>query len=458
MQTVMAPAKLAGPMMRAATVLLGLANLLLAGCFGDGTPLPNQETRDEWRSQAEAHGPMGIPATFDLQGDPLFLYGQGTVTNLAAPFAFNPRPHFSDRTPYLFFPDASVHGHANGLLVLEGAHVLAEEGSLSDAGLESVNAAEEVELKLRADNVASKPSYAFPPGWEAAQDAFFFDDMVPARVAGLELSGFERALLVTASTNEDLSQESAVTVTASRLVWDSASSIRGAGAQLRLDTFALGGSVETGSLLPQGRDAVDRPAGVFGRDATISVAAGHLSTANTFRLTQAVTADGLLLESQVELLPESDTVTVARGEEGWVSASYREKGYVGDGLVADVRVSGPEGLVEIPLQRPPTTVEALWDSVAAAAEDAPWAAPFIALPLAIATPFLIIVDFLASLSCAFDTCPEDYPFPSWMDAGAVGVFFVKVKGEVLAGTYPITITFEGQNYDAATLAFDVVVE
>lgn len=440
---------------------VGAAVLLLAvgfaGCAGPNETAPNRDVRAGWERDRAAHGPVGLPASLDLGGAPLHLSGTGSVPTVAAPFRFLPAPLAFEPKTYLFFPNATVNGGASGLLALEGSVVQAEAGSLEGVpfGRLFVNASARLFPEQRPMAGGIPPD--LPPDWSDGLRSLRASWSVAGRVVEVRVTGFQRAVHVTNAGNQSLSGP--LTVRAEGFAWVSGSSLEVNGTvNAKLDRFALGGNVTQGVLKPQGRADVTAPKGVFGRDAHLQAEPARLRSIESFRLTQALTEGGLLLPAGVELVPEAPDLAVAPGKERWVSVSYRETSYVADAVMKNVTVTGAgASLVQVPVGPPPLFIESLWMFAFELIDRAPWPGLFVAIPIAVASPWVLFVDATVAIVCAFTTCPEKHPYPIWMDAGDVGVFYYKVKGVQGPGTYEATITITGQNHPPVTLPVRITV-
>lgn len=428
-----------------ASLLLGVA---VAGCASPDSTAPNRDVRDQWRAQRDAHGPLGVPATFNLTGQPLYVLGDGAVANLPAPFDFFPAPRPGQNAGYLFFENANVSGKGSGFLVLEATTVHAAGGAFKDLKISRANLNDTVALYTRLAG-GLKPSVQFPPAWADASMEFLGSDATGGAAKSLLLSNYTRAALLAGGQATNLT--GALNVTATNFHWSFTSWMRVAGAQTRFERFGLGGLVTGGSLIPEGRPVVNTPLGVFGLDAALLMEPKHVQAKTTFRLTQALTNAGLLLPAQVEVVSSETSVSLAHGEEKWVSVSYREKSYIGDAVLKNVQVTGSgQALIQVPLKDPQYFILQLWQAVLGAG----WAAPFLAIPLAVATPWILIAEVL---TCAFSVCPQQYPYPIWMGTGSVDVFYFKVNGDLMPGEYDATITFEGQNYSSVKVPIHITI-
>lgn len=420
--------------------------LPLAGCLRDGPSPEVQEKLDEWEADRDAHGPTGLEASFELSGRPLHVTGNLTAERLPAPVDLDVHPVFPSDEPYVYFRQADVGTFGTGLLVVEGRQVRIDRGRLADVGLAEVRADGTVRLAPRTDNLQDVPERRYPPTWDSANESAFFATFVDADLPSVRITGHDRAVLIRADNS---SQElvGPVTFSAAGFWWDDASRINASSASIDAAAFTAGGNVSSGRV--QGELQVASPDAVFGHDGRIDVGPDRVASNGTLRLTQVLTDDGPRIGSQVELLTEEDTVTVDEGNATWVRVHYREASFEGDAVIEDVRVTGDgASMVTVPIERPPTAVEELWQAV----RNASWAAPFAVIGAVFLTPGLL---FFEALDCILFDCPEQQPYPAWMEAGDIGRFYYRVNATMAPGTYDATIRILGQNYDA--VAFPVTI-
>lgn len=440
-----------------ATLLLLLASVS-AGCTYADRNEPNRDLRNEWRQAADQHGAMGYAATFDVTGQPLAMLGDGLAADVAAPFSLRIGQGFPARDPYLYAAGATITGVGSGLLVLEAATLQVTAGSAGSLDLKSATTdGTSVALELaRPTGHVEKPQAAFPEAWKGANESLFFADATGLSPAAWTLAGFDRGVLLTPSGPLDVTEP--ITVGATEVFWDASSRIDVSTGVLRADRFSLAGNVTTGRLDLDGHDDVERPLGIFGKDVEVRLTPTGARSQGTFRATQAITTGGLALAAAVQIVANEELLTVERGKEAWLSASYRESSYRADAALEDIEITGPGAdLLSVPVQRPPWLVEELFAMLEEIADEAPWIAPFFAIPIVLSAPWIAMVDFVLAVMCAFSTCPDQYPYPIWMGAGDVGLFYVKATGDKPAGDYPATLTFTGQNHEAVTMTLTVRV-
>lgn len=424
--------------------------LVLAGCGGG----PGGELGEQlaaWEDDAAAHAPFGRAATFDLSGTEFRVRGEGTPFDVAAPFDLIPASAGYAPTHVVAFEGAVVDGVGAGWLVVEGCRLEVEAGQLTGVAAADAIVGWEAVVRLRDDPTATPPVLSLPDDWSAAEQTLSTGQATLGRVEGARLSGFDRAVLVDGGTVTELTDE--IAVSADRMWWSAGGYLAHAALEVPYDRFAIAGDVTSGSLAIDGAD-VGTPTAMFGHG-TVALADGRLSSADA-RVTQAIDADGhLLVDAAVEVMIESSEIRVEKGESLWVAGIYRETTYGGDSLLEDVVVEGSgAAMIRWPVREPELLVVELWEDVA----EAGWAAPILAIPTLIATPFVLMVDIASEIACAATDCPEDYPYPMWMGAGETGYFYFLVTAPDDKGTFDATITLVGRNHADVEIPITIVVK
>lgn len=422
--------------------------VLTAGCFG-----PDPSHVSDWKTQAKAHGPTGLAAEMSLQSDDFVVVGMGQVPMMETPFQIQPSETHSRAGPVAFFV-GTVLGTGSGLIVLEGAQLNLTSGHLAKLPVERVQATEgDVLLSLHDADVTDRPHVSFPPTHSELDSAWFFSDHVPIQGRDLVVEEAKSALLIDQGNVTPLTFP--IRFDADHLALDRDGHIRTTSVTFQSPSFAYGGKTDGGSVELEGRADIMAPAGVFGKAGDLRVTPDGVTSTGPFRLTQALTEEGYALAASVELRPHQERVTVDAGNISWVRVDYREKSYTGAAVLQNITIDGPAAaLVRVPLDHPPWIVEELWESVG----DAGWSAPFWALPVAIASPWLLLGEaLLKGFDCVFNDCPADHPYPRWIEPGQVGRFYYQVNAvDAAPGSYPGTITILGENHQTVTL--DIIVE
>lgn len=434
-------------------VVAMLSTTVFAGCLTGGPQGSKEEIEkvSAWESQRDAHGAMGHSATFNLAGSPLYVLGPGNV-RVTGPVDLAPAKIFPADKRFVFFPNATVDGFGAGLVVVEGEkiHLAAFPQSTF---MRATAEASDVRIALESRVGGGEAGARFPVEWEDANRTYFFSETVDVGLAGIGVSGAARAVHLTATAARPL--PAAFTLTTSTMRWESDGSVLvSPSATLDVERLSLGGDVRSGDVSPEGRAPIATPDGVWGKGAKVKLEPGRVQTLQPFRLTQALTTSGYALPSKVELLPSASEISVKKGETTYVRLHYRESTYSGDAVLSAIDVTGPgSALVKVPVRRPPLVIEQLWEVVNASGPTS----PFVAIPILVASPGIIILDALLAFACFLTLCPEDYPYPQWMDAGEVGTFYVKVTGDATPGTYDSTVTIRGRNYEPVSFPLRVTV-
>lgn len=408
-------------------------------------------TLADWRETSRDRRPAGVQASFRVEGTPLRIFGDLRGVAAEAPVDLVPGELFPSDRRFLFFANATVDGMGPGVLVLEGDRISASSGRLADVHVDelTVNGTVNLTVDPIPEDHPDEPDLTFPSSWEDANRSFFFGTWMSAQVHQLTVSGHDRALLLVDDQAHELGDR--VTVTARGLWWDDQDSrIEAETATARTGDFAVGGNGTAGTV--EGEDLeVAAPAGVFGYDGTLVADGGSVASKGMVQVTQVLTAEGPQIPAQVEVITDTKDLEMTQGETAWVRVGYREATSRGDAILDNVTVKGSGAeMITVPLERPPLLVQELWEFVL----DTGPVAPFAILPVAVASPFLILLEVLA---CIVDTCPGQNPYPSWMDTGAVDDFYFKVEATNPPGSYPATIQILGENHDTVEIPITVEV-
>lgn len=462
---------------KSGALLAVLLLVLQAGCYGSppatgpddpqqqadggtpdaGTPPETlNQRRARWNTEREGKA-LGVAATFDVTGSPLYLTSSG-LARVEAPAMMRVGPGSQASRRIVFFVDAQV-GARKGLLLLEGERIQLTGGTLAGLGIQEATARTHqsdggpsplVELRAVDDPDLRKPEVTFPEDWPEADSAFFFADTFSAQPSDVTLSGFTRGLLMTPEGNTALTDTVTVS-SASWMAWHSESRLEAQSATVQSPRLAFGGAIEGGALASaELASAPPRPVVIKGLEARTTLSPGSARSEGSFRLTQAVSEQGLLLPAELEIAYDGRPVTVKRDARAMVYVIYREKTLRGDAVLADVQVTGSgKEAVRVPLGEVDTYLKRLWTQVG----ETGYAAPLFAVPLAILTPWIALGEWL---SCLFTDCPEAYPV--WMEAGTVSRFSVVIDGATLApGSYEAQVTLTGRNHAAFTVPVQFTV-
>jgi hypothetical protein len=440
--------------MRTNIVPISLLALIVA-CEPEPDPNDGVETPDEARarfeSEAQQHGAMGSPASFSFDGNEFKVTPVNASVSLSAPMTLRLAEIFSGGT-HVYFENANVTGVGEGTLILEGDALNITSGTLANASI-AVADANATEVSIGIANEIEGGEITLPEEWAVAQSGYFFSNLFSAQVDALTVSGYARGVLITADAAVDVGAE--VTVTSSRIRMSEESRVI-LTSELRIpfESVAMGGDVTSGSLNVEGQAAIDAPQAVFGLSGAVKLSPGHLESDGDVRVTQAIRGEELMIGSEVEFVPATNEVSVVKNQSEFVKVYFREKSYVGDAILGDVQVEGiGEGAVELLVAPPPTFVGVWVDAVSSAG----WAGGIAAAATAPAVLGLVFVDLTVAIVCTFGECPEQYPYPSWMQAGQVGQFFFKVNGVVEAGTYDVVLHVTGKNYETVDIPITINV-
>lgn len=415
-----------------------------------GTTETLNERRTRWNSERQGKA-LGVAATFDVTGSPLYVTASGQA-QVEVPAVLKVGPSTQASRRIVFFADAQV-GASKGLLLLEGERIQVTGGTLASVGVQETTSRTHasdggvsplVELRTVRNTDLRKPTVTFPQDWPEADSAFFFSDAFNAQPSNLTLTGFTRGLLMTAEGNVAIA-DSVTVASASWMAWNSESRVETQSATVQSAKLAFGGAIEGGALTStELTTAPPKPVVIKGVEARTTLRPGSAKSEGSFRLTQAVSEQGLLLPAEVEIAYDSRPATVKKDARGVVYVIYREKTLRGDAVLEDVEVTGSgKDAVRVPVEQVDSYLGRLWDRVG----ETGYAAPIFAIPLAILTPWIAIGEWL---TCLFTDCPEAYPL--WMEAGTVSRFTVVIDGSKLApGSYEAQVTLKGRNHPAFTV-------
>lgn len=420
---------------------LALVTPVLAGCAtDDDLDEEDEDVLRRWRADQVPRQARGLSGDLQIEGQVVALTGNLTGTQIETPFQLAPGPVFPDDEPFVFFGNATLGAGGQGLLVLDGDHLEASSGTMSQLPVEQVQANDTVRMTPIADGEpVPEDRWTFPSNWSQADEALFFAQTTAVDVNEVTLSGFDRGLFLT--TNASQTVESPVTVSADRIAWNPNGSVVVDEAELDVTEVGISGNATQGVVDPENSDPVQDPDAVFGHDGRLVIAPGTVETTDEIQVTQILKNGTAHLAANVQIHPTRTTVNVAPNETEWVRVLYRERSNLGDGLLENATVTGPgSAMVEVPVERAPLLVEELWGIVG---EAGPAGLVF-GIPLAPASPFLLLAE---GLDCLAFGCPDQHPYPAWIEAGEVGSFYVKVEGSGTPGPHETNVTIDGRNYE-----------
>jgi hypothetical protein len=427
-----------------------LAMLLVAGC----TSIPGEQRREAWRLERPPLTQMGQPATFQFNANPWHLMGEMDIPLLAAPLAFMPVAD-GDQGNWMFFREARIPGHAAGVLVVQGARIEMQAGSIAGLRIDAAHGGSALHFEPVPQVPVPLPTTIDLPGaYDDAERAFRGAEFVAAPVSGVSLTGYDRALLWT--PDEATAFEEVPPFSAAGWRWVEGSRLQpGPGTyQGSTDHFALGGSLR-GTLVTETAGTIPDPGIVTGNIATLSMEPARVWTEQPFRLSQVIRSDRPLVAATIETDPIEPFIILSKGQTGWVTVNFRERGHAGDAVLRDVQVtgSGADNVV-IPAMSH-WQEERLWQTVQQTTPAAPWMAPFTRVPIRLVSPYVPVAD---AAQCTFGDCPQTHPYPVWMAVGEVGVFYVRVHAGQSTGDFDVTIWLNGHNFETETFTFQYKVQ
>lgn len=448
---------------------LGVAGVLgLAGCAreraGDSVPEdavpygaeagePIDDVLDRWRARRDDNRPFGLSATTTLSGDGLVVHSGDGVHTATVEGSCTVRQD-SIHDGGLVCSDVTVDGAAAAALFVNADRFAVTGGALRGLHVDRAWCHDPVVLLVKDESPTHGPSEPSVPD-DVEGSGPGLTEYAGGPLEAVELSGFEEAFAIRDGERVDL--EAPVTVTADHAWLANDTKVEAGAATLRTGRFSVAAPEGTsGTVAVEGRADVADPHGLFGADATLAVEPGRLAAEEPFRLTQAVLEDRFALESTVDVLPATTSVSVPAGETRWVDVYYRERSYVGDGVVGEVSVdSEAEGLVTLPVEPPEPVVTQVVESL----DDGTATSGLLITAFAPALAALVVGEGVATFfNCAVNDCPSERPYPSWIHAGAVDRFYYRVDAtDHEPGTYEATARVEGANYDTVEIPVEVTV-
>lgn len=439
--------------MRAILLAAILCGTLFVGCMA----APGGEVREAWRAERPPPSQIGEAGSFNFRSDEWYVTGDQRLGPLRPGLRFSP----VEDAAWIFFPDARLPGYASGVLGLyTNASIEVTAGQIAGVAASAIHGgACGTCITVEPQPMGFRPG---PPTIEAEQRsdvrrAYQQGRFITATLTDVSLDGFTEAVLFQDGQPMDISNETLEDLDATGWIQKDDVVLHPASDQVPLeastDRFALAGDLE-GFVRTSGHGNIPDPAGVFGNVATLHLEGQRIWTDGDIRITQVLRGDAPVFDAGVEFAPAEPILTVEQGRTDWLAINYRETTFGGDAVLEDIQVTGRgASMVTVPT-RSEWLVEELWDIVLDTAEDEPWAAPFVAVPIALVTPWAVIAELI---SCAFGECPQAHPYPVWMPAADVGVFYVKVKADKGPGDHDVLVWMHGQNFDTETFTFTVKV-
>ena len=391
--------------------LLATTTALAACAF----PEDPDDRFERWQEEADEHGAMGAPGTFALTGTPTWT-GPLPDAHVDAPFTLEGPP--------VVFYETEVDGLGTGTVRIEGS------------------------IDVAQGRLAAGPPTSMHVG--AGGVSLFLDPTSGHPATDLVVDDAVRFTFYPAEPNVAATEHTQALAFPDVMV--ASAGVTVASLDVAAEQAAVGGDVVGDASV--GADDFDDVVGVFARDVETTFAASRADGAG--RVTQVLTTDAVAIPSDVEIAPWFDDgdVEIERGQHRSFTFQFREKGYVGDGVVTSYRVEGAAAdRVAIAASPPRDGVDVLFDAI----EDSGPASPIVAIAVAPALPVVAIADALGDFFGGSGP-PQPTPLPSWIDAGAVGTFSVVVQAADAIGPESVTIVVEGANFARFEyeLAWDVV--
>lgn len=413
-----------------------------------------------WLTAQDDDG-VGVPTTFELQGgDPRVDGGMPVVETIAAPMAFQ-TDH--GESWVLVFDDATVEDNEQGTLVVVGARIEADQGTLEHGRT--------AELAIGSDAVTVWPSAAADDGWRPSLGQSlpnWFDDALESSpplglvAEDLRITGYDHAYLVTPA--ETWALQGSFRVSAREIYWNMGSWIEAEAVTGRWDgELTVGIDAWQGELRTDEGVSPSLPLVVLGRDAHLELSAHSVRTVEPMPVVQALGDEGVLLGSSIELRAcEPETIVMGEGETRALRFAYRQPGGTAEAVVASAQIVDPTTEVvwsEVEIDPTlPMDLVVLGDTYAGTSwggrlENALGVIIEIGTGLGQAIGCVITL-FLA---CSEDA-PEAEPFPMWMEAGAVGELETMITAPWEPGTHALELRIAGTNYEEQVVPLTLVVQ
>jgi hypothetical protein len=412
---------------------------------------------DAWIEAADATEGTGVPTSFDLHGSQLNAVGAATVQGVPAPWSIVPSPNGAD--PLVVIEDATVDGEAVGTVVIVGAAIEAETGDLVElAPTSTVFGADAVQLSLAvADDDGTRPQLgatADPAHVASLADA----EPVDLRLDAVRIAAYTSAYVVTPDGNVALAGP--FEISASRVYWPHGTVLQAPAVEARVaGDVVIGLEPISGDLEAQGELGNELPLAIFGRDAHLVVGPRQVRTIEDMPVHQAMGRADVLLASEVELrMCQAPTLVFHAGQTRILRLAYRQPGGTTDAvfqstvLVTDA--NGAEWTARIDVDG---TLPAALTSAAEQHPDTSWGSALVDFAQAWADAIETITKGLVCVFTLGFLCPDDdepstptplLAYPAWMEAGELGEFELELAAPATAGTYDVTVTITGDNYEA----------
>jgi hypothetical protein len=469
---------------------IAAALLLTPGCFfadgddddaatgdaGDGDvpdpepqPEPLQEepftdpcVPDAWIVDGDA----GVPVTFALEGTEVVVTGDAPMGIEAVPAPFSVKPSPNGGEPLVVFADATLDGELVGTVVITGATIHADTGSLSELAVDSATMHEHAVYValLAAEDDGTRPQLG------ATADPLHVDALANAqpidlRMTGISIDAYTTAYVVTPEGNVPLM--GTFEISAERVYWPAGTEIQTAVVDARFagEVF-IGLAAQSGEFTAAEATGSELPMAILGRDGHLRFGPTTVSTLEGMSVQQAMDAEDVLLASQVELRScQAETLVFYSGQTRKLRFAYRQPGHLTDAVFANVVVNDAAGAMWTTRIEVDPTLPSSLTTAAEENSDTSWGSGLIGFVEAWGEAIQTITEGLVCVFTFGFLCPDDdsssepdplLMYPAWMEAGDVGEFELEIAAPPTAGTYDIVVTITGENYEATVPAHVIV--
>jgi hypothetical protein len=419
-----------------------------------------------WVDEARDTSTWGAPASFELNGSQIEVDAQESVVeSVLAPMSVS----LGVESSVVAFPDAELSNGLQGTVVIAGAELAADSGELVPAATEALvlSDASATVVPVAGVDDGTRPDLG-PDAYAQDVDALASAVPVEMTVDKLGITSYERAYVVTDEGTVELS--GAFVVSAPRVYWPVGSTVFANAVEA---TFAgevfIGLTPVAGTFSIEGEPTEALPIAILGRDAHLVVGPARVDTVEPMPVRQALDSYGALVGADMQLrrcMPE--TLVMWPGEKRIVELAVRERGGLTDAAFAGFTVEA-EGAdawsarIELDPALPATLTTA-----AEAHPGASWAEALAGFVEAWVEATQAITEGIVCVFTFGFLCPDSgssapseptplAPYPAWAEPSSIHAFEVELTAPTEPGTYAITFTATGQNYEAKIPA-TVIVE
>lgn len=395
----------------------------MTGCFGPTLSDESTRATDAWRGESARFGPAGDAGSFDLEGKIVVLDAEDGRGEVGGPFRIEPAsPEVGAENATLHFREADVAGYGRGFLTIEGS-AQATRGRVEDLRVARLTIANDVHVALAPSTRGGVELPPHPAEWSQVEALRGRVDAFEANFTNVVLEGYSRAVLLRSSgsvvnLSGPLHLERADGMIAAKGTRFLAEFVNATFGRATIDAAA-----GTGSAVLEAHGRVESPRLIHARSFAVIATEGRLASVGLARITQVDTGTGFLLDADLELVTAPNHV-VSVGGSKWARVAFREKSALGDAVIHLAQVSG-EGadMVTVPRNPDPGTD----------------------------------TGFFRRFECAFRECVEEHVLPTWVGAGEMGAFYVKINGTLPARDYDVVLRIVGANFPTALVDFTVTV-